>query len=275
MRIDSHQHFWKYDAVRHSWLNDAMRKIRKDFLPSDLKPILLKNNMDGCIAVQVDQTETETEFLLQLAAENSFIKGVVGWVDLLSDDAEERLVHYSKYNSFKGVRHIVQEESDDFMLGTEFQNGIRSLSQCNLTYDILIYPSQLSAAIALVEKFPNQKFIINHIAKPAITTGLDEYWVHGMQELGKHENVFCKLSGMVTETQQYKWNKNDFASFLDVVVNAFGIDKVLFGSDWPVCLVAGEYHEVLQIITDYFANYSKTDLDKMMGGNAIKFYNIS
>lgn len=274
MRIDSHQHFWKYEPVRHSWLNDAMRRIRKDFLPSDLEPILQENNMDGCVLVQVDQTEVETEFLLQLASENPFVKGVVGWVDLLADDVDERLAHFSKNTDFKGIRHIVQGEADDFMLRADFQNGIRKLSKYNLTYDVLIFPSQLAAAILLVQKFPSQKFIVDHIAKPTISTGLDEYWVHGMQELGKHENVYCKLSGMVTETQNYRWNKGEFTPFMDVVVNAFGVDRILFGSDWPVCLVSAEYTEVLDIVESYFSGYSKNDINKIMGDNAAKFYNI-
>ncbi len=251
-----------------------MRRIRKDFLPSDLRPILQENDMDGCILVQVDQTEAETEFLLQLVDENSFVKGVVGWVDVLADNVEERLHHFSKNNNFRGIRHIVQGEADDFMLRTDFQNGIEKLSKYNLTYDILIFPSQLLSTILLVQKFPDQKFIIDHIAKPVISAGLDEYWVHGMQELGKCENVFCKISGMVTETQNYKWSKNDFTPFIDVVVNAFGIDRILFGSDWPVCIVAAEYAEVLDIVKSYFSDFSKEDVDKIMGGNAVKFYNL-
>lgn len=274
MRIDSHQHFWKYQAEKHAWIDDSMRKIRKDFLPEDLAPILKANNVDGCIAVQADQTETETQFLLNCAEKNDFIKGVVGWVDLRANNIEERLKHFSENPYFKGVRHVVQAEADDFMLGDDFQNGISKLEQFNLTYDILIFPSQLPAAIALVEKFPNQKFVIDHIAKPAISSGLDETWVYGMRQLAKHDNVFCKVSGMITETQNFKWHQQNFIPFLEVIFNAFGVDRIFFGSDWPVCLVAGEYKEVQDIITDYFTNQSKEVIEKIMGINAAKFYNI-
>ncbi|NJB72662.1 L-fuconolactonase [Saonia flava] len=274
MRIDSHQHFWKYDPERHSWLDESMRSIRKDFMPSDLGPILQKNGIEGCVLVQVDQTEAETELLLQLACDNYFIKGVVGWVDLLADNVVERLEYFSRNPLFKGVRHIVQGEADDFMLRGDFQKGIGALSQFNLTYDILIYPSQLPSALSLVQKFPKQKFVIDHIAKPAISNGLDEYWIHGMQALSTCKNVYCKVSGMVTETRNYKWHKDDFIPFMDIVVNAFGIDRILFGSDWPVCLVAAEYDEVVSIVEDYFGRFKKGDQDKVMGINTKEFYNI-
>jgi len=276
MIIDSHQHFWNYDPVRDSWIDESMQVIRKDFLPKDLKLILEANYVDGCIAVQADQSEEETEFLLKCAQENPFIKGVVGWLDLRADTIEERLAYYSKNKLFKGVRHIVQAESDDeFMLQPDFLNGIQKLEQFGLTYDILIHQGQLEQAIDLVKKCPNQQFVLDHIAKPKISEGIDKVWEHNMRLLASHNNVSCKISGMVTETQDFKWKASDFTAFLDLVVDAFGVDRLLYGSDWPVCLLAGEYKEVLQIIENYFQNFSEEDRQKIMGGNTARIYKLN
>lgn len=275
MRIDSHQHFWNYDPVRDSWIDDSMSVIKKDFLPKDLKPILEANSVDGCIAVQADQSEIETQFLLDCAQENPFIKGVVGWLDLRAEDIEDRLKHFSKNKLFVGVRHIVQGEADDaFMLKPDFLNGINKLEQFGLTYDILIHQGQLQQAIDLVKVCPNQQFVLDHIAKPQISEGLNATWVSHIKELASYENVSCKISGMVTETKDYKWNKGDFISFIDVVVDAFGVDRLLYGSDWPVCLLAGEYQRILQIVENYFVGFSEEEKSMIMGGNAIKIYNI-
>jgi len=275
MKIDAHQHFWNYDPVRDSWIDESMQIIRKDFLPKDLQPILQANNVDGCIVVQADQSEEETEFLLKCAEQNPFIKGVVGWLDLRANTIEDRLYHYSKNRLFKGVRHIVQGESDDaFMLQPEFLNGIHKLEQFGLTYDILIHQGQLEQAITLVEKCPNQQFVLDHIAKPKISEGIDAVWEKNMKRLASYNNVSCKISGMVTETQNFKWKKSDFTSFLDVVLDVFGVDRLLYGSDWPVCLLAAEYKEALQIIEGYFENFSKEDKLKIMGENAIRIYNL-
>lgn len=275
MIIDSHQHFWKYDPVRDSWIDDNMKELRRDFLPKDLAPLLKNNGIDGCVAVQADQSENETEFLLNLAQNNTFIKGVVGWVDLRADNIEERLEHYSSNNLFKGIRHIVQAESDDFMLGKKFQNGISLLKQFDLTYDILVFPSQLSAAIQLVNKFPDQKFIIDHMAKPTIKNGKMVDWKKGIELLVRSQNVYCKVSGMVTEADWKNWKKGDFTKYLDVIFDTFGVDRILYGSDWPVCLLAAEYELQLEIIGEYITKYSAEDKEKIMGGNAINFYNLN
>ncbi|ALJ04693.1 amidohydrolase [Pseudalgibacter alginicilyticus] len=276
MKIDAHQHFWIYNPVRDSWIDESMQLIRKDFLPIDLKPILEANSVDGCIAVQADQSEAETEFLLQCAQDNPFIKGVVGWVDLRADNVEERLAYFSKNKNFKGVRHIVQGETDDaFMLRPEFLNGIRKLEQFGLTYDILIHQHQLKQAIALVEKFPHQKFILDHIAKPKISEGIDAEWKKNIQILAAYKNVSCKISGLVTETSNFQWNESIFIPFLDTIVEAFGVKRIMFGSDWPVCLLAGQYQEVLQIITNYFGGFSKEDIEKVMSENAVQVYNLN
>lgn len=274
MKIDAHQHFWNYDPVRDAWIDESMQIIRRDFLPQDLAPILKANQIDGCVAVQADQSETETEFLLDCAEKNPFIKGVVGWLDLRAENIEERLAHYSKNKFFKGVRHIVQAEANDFMLGEDFQNGILKLEQFNLTYDILVFPPHLPSAIALANKFPNQKFVVDHIAKPYIKDGKIEGWKTDMQALAKAPNVYCKVSGMVTEANLKHWKPSDFKSYLDVVFEAFGVDRILYGSDWPVCLLASKYEQQLGIVQDYIKNFSEADKAKIMGENAVAFYNL-
>jgi len=274
MKIDAHQHFWVYDPIRDSWIDESMTTIRKDFLPKDLKPILEDNGIDGCVAVQADQSETETNFLLQCAKENPFIKAVVGWVDLRKDNVEERLAHFSKNKLFKGVRHIVQAEKEDFVLEKAFQNGISKLNKFNLVYDILVFPNQLENAVKLVEQFPDQQFVLDHIAKPKMSEELDLGWKTNIQKLASHKNVACKISGLVTETKNFNWDASMFNPFLDVVVEAFGTDRLLFGSDWPVCLLAADYQSVLQLVENYFIGFSEEDQKKVMGENAVRFYNI-
>jgi L-fuconolactonase len=274
MKIDAHQHFWKYDPVKDSWIDENMKALRRDFLPKDLAPILEKNGVNGCIAVQADQSEHETEFLLSLTKNNSFIKGVVGWVDLRADNIEERLTHYSSNNLLKGIRHIVQAESDDFMLSKKFQYGISLLTQFGLTYDILVLPPQLPATIQFVNKFPSQKFVIDHMAKPNIKKGEMVAWKNNMEELAKSPNIYCKISGLVTEADWKNWKKEDFSPYLDLIFKSFGTNRIMFGSDWPVCKLAAEYPQQLDIIASYISSFSIEDKNKIMGENTIRFYNI-
>ena len=274
MRIDSHQHFWKFDPVRDAWIDDSMKIIQRDFLPKDLAPILKQNDIDGCVAVQADQSEKETVFLLNLADKNSFIKAVVGWVDLRTDNIEDRLLYFSRHNKLKGIRHIVQAEANDFMLDPTFQNGISRLEKFGLTYDILVFPKQLSAAISLVKNFPKQKFVLDHIAKPLIKDQQIGNWKNDIEVLSSFENVYCKVSGMVTEADWKKWETEDFTPYLDVIFNAFGVDRIMYGSDWPVCLLAAQYQEQMGIVTSYISKLSETEQNKIMGANALNFYNI-
>lgn len=274
MRIDSHQHFWHYDPIKHDWIDDEMAIIRKDFLPNDLQPIFQANNIDGCVAVQADQTEAETNFLLQLSNENRFIKGIVGWVDLRADNIEERLAHFKQFPIIKGFRHVLQGEEPSFMLHEKFQNGISKLHQFGFTYDILIFPQHLSAAKELVGNFPEQQFVIDHIAKPYIKSGLIDEWKEDMKAIAQFPNVHCKISGMVTEANYKNWKPADFRPYLDTVVEAFGTDRIMFGSDWPVCLVAASYEQMIGIVQDYFSSFSKEEQDKFFGLNATTFYNL-
>ena len=274
MRIDSHQHFWKFDPVRHAWIDSSMQNIAKDFLPEDLKPLLETNLMDGCIAVQADQSETETEFLLKLAEENSFIKGVVGWVDLSAEDLSQRLEVFSKNPLFKGVRHVLQAEKEGFMLQDPFLRGISELKNFSLTYDILIYPNQLEEARLLIEKNPDQPFVLDHLAKPYIKQQKIKNWASDIKELAKYKNVYCKLSGMVTEADWNHWQFENFKKYLSVAFDTFGSDRLMFGSDWPVCLLAGSYEHVVKIIDLFIENLEQEEKNNIMGGNACNFYNL-
>ena len=272
--IDAHQHFWRYNVKKHDWITEDMSVIRKDFLPSDLQPLLQQNGMEGCIAVQADQTEKETNFLRQLAEENDFIKGIVGWVDLRSGHVKERLQHYKQFPKIKGFRHVLQGELPEFMLQPAFLEGIKALSEFNFSYDLLIFPQHLDAALELVQLFPNQPFVIDHIAKPLIKKGLIEDWRRGVKAIAKCPNVFCKISGMVTEADFKQWKKEYFTPYLDVITEAFGIDRVMFGSDWPVCQLAASYGQMLTIVKEYFSSYSLDEQKLFFGGNAKKFYRI-
>ena len=274
MKLDSHQHFWKYSPQQHNWIDDSMVSLKRDFLHNDLEPHLIENKIEACVVVQADQSEKETEFLLELATQYEFIKGVVGWVDLRAKNVEERLQFYSQNQYFKGVRHIVQSEKQDFLLDPAFQNGIGKLGNLNLTYDLLIYSHQIEAAIKLVSQFPNQKFVLDHLAKPNIKNGKIDPWKNQIQRLAQFSNVSCKISGMVTEADHSQWKPSDFIPYLDIVFDAFGENRILFGSDWPVCLLAASYQEVYQLITDYTANFSLEQRDKLFGANAERFYNI-
>lgn len=275
MKIDSHQHFWKYNAIKDAWITKEMKVIQKDFLPTDLKPLLIENQVDGCVAVQADQSEKETRFLLDLAKDNDFIKGIVGWVDLCAENIDERLEYFYKYKKLKGFRHIIQAEADlDFMLSERFLNGISKLEKYKFTYDILIFPKHLENAAKLVERFPNQNFVIDHLAKPDFKNKEFSEWEKGIKAIAKYPNVLCKVSGLVTEADWNNWTATDFTYCLDVVTEAFGIDRLMFGSDWPVSLLAASYADSCDIAEQYFSKFPKEDQDKFWSRNAINFYQL-
>lgn len=275
MTIDAHQHFWRYEPQKHAWIDDDMAVIRRDFMPRDLITELKVNEIDGCVAVQADQTIEETNFLIDLASENDFIKGVVGWVDFRASTIEKDLEKFSNNTIVKGFRHVVQGEPDtNFLLRKPFLNGIKRLEQYGYTYDILIFPHQLGATLEFVKQFPNQKFVIDHIAKPYIKDGFYDGWATLMKELASHENVYCKLSGMITEADYNNWKPEEIKRYLDIVLASFGADRCLFGSDWPVCLVAGSYAQVKELITNYITDFSTDEKTRIMGNNAVEFYNL-
>ena len=275
MRIDAHQHFWQYNAVRHSWITEEMSLLKHDFMPENLDDDRKANNIDATIAVQADQSEEETLFLLQLAQRNSSIAGVVGWVDLCSPHAAKRLRHFSQFDKLCGFRHLAQDEPDDrFLVHPDFLRGIASLREFGFTYDILIYPDQLPTALELVAHFPEQKFVIDHIAKPEIKARSRSGWAALMQNIAAKPNVYCKLSGLVTEADWKNWKKEDFRPYLDVVFGAFGPTRLMFGSDWPVCLLAASYQQVVEIVEDYVQDCARDIKDKIFGDNAAEFYQL-
>lgn len=274
MKIDAHQHFWQYNPQRDRWINEEMSMLKHDFLPENILPVLQQHQFDGCVAVQADSSEKETTFLLELAEDNAFIKGVVGWLDLCNENIDVRLNHFSKYKKLKGLRHIVQAEPDGFMLQKEFQHGISALEKYDFTYDILIFPHQLEEAIELVSKFSKQKFILNHCAKPYIKDNKINIWKKNLEKLARFKNVACKVSGLTTEANWNSWNQKEIQPYLDVVFKAFENDRLLFGSDWPVSLLAGNYTETVGLIENYIQQFSKTEQQQIIGLNAINWYNL-
>jgi L-fuconolactonase len=273
MRIDAHQHFWIYNERDYGWISDKLSKIKRNFEPADLHEILENHGFDGSIAVQARQSIEETEWLLELADKNDFIKGVVGWVDLRSNNLESHLQKYSQNKKFVGVRHVLQDEPDDqFVLEEDFLDGISMLSKYDLTYDILVFERQLPASIKMVEKFPDQKFVVDHIAKPQIKKGLIDPWKENINAIASFNNVHCKLSGMITEADWVNWSEADFTKYLDVVYESFGPDRLMFGSDWPVCNLAGSYENVLNLVKHYISDLSENSRRSILGENALNFY---
>lgn len=274
MKIDAHQHFWKYDPVNYAWIDESMYKIQVDFMPQHLKPVLEENGIDGCVLVQVNQTEEENHFFHDLALENPFIKGTVGWVDLKSPDLGRRLEYFKTFEKLKGFRHIVQGEPVGFMQAPDFVAGVKKLAAFDYSYDILIFPTQMKDAVHLVRACADNRFVIDHIAKPYIKDGKITQWANYMKKLSEFPNVYCKLSGMVTEANWYTWKEEDFYIYLDTVFECFGVERLMYGSDWPVCLVAAEYQEQLSVVSSYFEKLSSSEKAAVFGDNAVAFYRL-
>ncbi len=272
--IDSHVHFWKYDKQRDAWITNDMKILQQNYLPEHFSLTAKRNEVEGVIAVQAHQSELETHFLVELSKTHPIIKGVVGWIDLRADNLEERLLYFSQYPIIKGWRHIVQAEPNDFLLREDFQRGISCLAKYNYTYDILIYPKQLSAALSFVQKFPDQKLMIDHCAKPEIKNKNIDDWKLKLKEIAKHPNVYCKLSGLFTEASWKEWSPADFYPYLDIVFEAFGTNRLIYGSDWPVILLSGIYVQWKSLIEKYLENFSLEDKEKILGLNANEFYKL-
>jgi L-fuconolactonase len=276
MRIDSHQHFWNYSAAEYPWIGPGMERLARDYLPEDLAPLLAAEGIHGSVAVQARQSVAESHWLLKLAQAHPLVKGVVGWVDLRSDRVGDDLHALAANPTFVGVRHVVQDEPDPrFVLGSDFGRGLRELHQHGLTYDLLLYPDQLPAAIELVGLVPEQPFVVDHLAKPRIAAGEIEGWERDLRAIARHDNVCCKVSGMVTEAARRGWKPDDFTPYLDVVLEAFGPARLMVGSDWPVCLLAGEYADVAAIPRDYFGRLSADEQAQIHGGTATRFYGLT
>jgi len=272
MRLDAHQHFWSYDAAQYPWI-PPRSPLHRSWLPDDLAALQKPLGFDGSIAVQARQVVAESDWLLGLADKHANVKGVVGWVDLRSDRVEADLERLARHPKFVGVRHVVQEEPDDaFMLGKDFQRGISKLAAYGLTYDILIYPKQLEAALRLAENFPAQPFVLDHIAKPFIKAGVSEPWATQLRQLAKLPNVHCKVSGLLTEADHQAWRPEQFRPYLDTVFEAFGPARLMYGSDWPVCLFAGSYEQAYRLVDDYARGLTDQQRAGLFGGNAAAFY---
>lgn len=275
MIIDTHQHFWYYNPVNHDWIDDGMAAIRRDFLPEDLKPVYKEHDITGCIAVQADQTLEENSFLLNLAHKHDFIKGVIGWVDFQSDSVQNELEYYAEMPLMKGYRHVVQGEPDNsFLLRKSFLNGISKLKNTGAVYEILVFSHQLPAVLEFIKLFPEQQFVIDHMAKPYIKEGYIDSWALLMRAIAKHENVSCKISGMITEADYKTWKTIDLMPYVNVVLEAFGPQRIVYGSDWPVCLVAGSYAQVLSVARDFAGQLSKEERELFFYKNAQRIYTI-
>lgn len=276
MLIDSHQHFWRYNPERDGWITDEMSVLKRDFSPVELTRNMRESGINRCISVQANQSEEETRFLLELAECNPQVIGVVGWVDLQSDDIDKRLAAFAKSPKLRGFRHIVQAEPDDrFLLHDKFLRGVGCLARYGFTYDILIYARQLPAAVEFVRLLPEQNFVLDHVGKPDIKNKEIDFWVKGIRELANNANVFCKISGLVTEADWKSWSAADFKPYLDVVFEAFGTERVMFGSDWPVCLLAASYAQVKEIVEDYTRDLTELEKANIFGLNAARFYGLA
>jgi L-fuconolactonase len=275
MRIDAHQHFWMYSPQEYGWINSDMAVLKKDRLPDDLFILLESVGIGATVAVQARQTLAETSWLLELADQHDFIKGVVGWLDLCSLELRSQLSRFSAHPKFRGVRHVIQvEPGDRSLLRKGFLRGIGMLAEFGLTFDILIFPQHLTTACDLVARFPEQRFVLDHIAKPRIKDGLITQWAADVRRLAAFPNVFCKVSGMVTEADWQQWQQDDFRPYLEVVLETFGAQRTMFGSDWPVCILAGTYADVVEVVSPFVGQLPHTDQVAFWGETAQRFYGL-
>ncbi len=274
-KIDAHQHFWIYDVSRDYWITDDMHILRRDFLPEQLRHELEENDISGCVAIQANQSEEENEFLISLSRQNDKIKGIVGWIDFTAENIDERLAYYRQFGIIKGFRHVLQAEPNRaFMLTPEFLRGVDKLNAFGFTYDILIRPDQLPFVEKFVNNFPKQLFMIDHIAKPHIKKGEIKTWFEHLKGMTNYENVYCKISGLVTEAHWINWNYADFVPYLNAVFEIFGASRIVFGSDWPVCELAGGYGKTMELINRYLLTLTDSEQSQVWGGNAKKFYGL-
>ena len=274
MHIDAHQHYWLYNAEEYAWIDESMAALRRDFLPEDLSPELERNGFEGSVLVQVRQTLEETRWLLELAERSSKIVGVVGWADLCSNQCRSQLERFAKNPKLVGVRHIVQSEPDGFLLRKDFRRGIALLEEFDLAYDILIYTQHLPVAAEFVAQFPRQRFVLDHLAKPPIKNREIDVWARGIRRLAEFPNLFCKLSGLVTEADWQHWKPEDIRPYLDVAFDSFGPERLMVGSDWPVCLVASEYGRAVDVVKNYLQRYSSEVREAVLGGNAQRVWRL-
>jgi L-fuconolactonase len=272
--IDAHHHLWRYSAIEYDWIDDRMAALRRDFLPAEFIDEFASAGIDGAVTVQARQTLEETQWLLELASKHKEILGAVGWAPIASPDFETSLDALAANPKLVGLRHVVQAEPEGFLDGADFNRGIRAIRETDLVYDLLIAEHQLAEAIRFVDRHPQQMFVLDHIAKPKIAAGEIEPWRTRIQELSKRANVCCKVSGMVTEDSWSHWSIESLRPYLDTVVNAFGPDRLMAGSDWPVCLVATNYAQWWQLLRNHFADFSEDQRADIFGATATRIYNL-
>jgi len=273
--IDSHHHFWRYNAQEYGWISESMAILRRDFLPADLKRQTSEAGIDGVISVQARQTVEETRWLLELAGQNDFIRGVVGWVPLVSDDVRQDLERFAAHPKLKAVRHVLQDEPDDnYILREDLNRGIALLKEFGLRYDILIFERHLPQTIAFVDRHPDLTFILDHVAKPRISDGILSPWRENMRELGRRANVYCKLSGMATEADPHAWTPEQIRPYMEVALEAFGPRRLMFGSDWPVCLLAVHYPRWIAVVREFAASLLQAEQERLFGETAIEAYGL-
>lgn len=274
MRIDAHQHFWRYDPVELAWIDDSMAALRRDFLPRDLAPELAASGIDACVAVQARSSLAETDFLLALAERHPIVSVVVGWVDLLASDLDAQLDALEPRPKLAGFRHIAQAEPDDFLARPEVVRGVAALARRGFAFDLLVFPRQLPAAIALARALPDQRFVLDHLAKPPVRERALEPWGARLRELARLPNVSCKLSGLVSEADWKAWRAEDLAPYFEVALEAFGARRLMYGSDWPVCLVASSHARWSDCVRRWIERLSADEQVAILGGNAARFYGI-
>lgn len=278
MRLDSHHHFWNYDAnpMDFPWMTEDLAVLKNSFQPADLARLFNEVGMEGSIAVQARELPVETEYLLDLARQHSFVRGVVGWVDLCSDDIEQLLEPYSNQELLKGFRMLIHDQPDpDFADSAEHARGVGLLAGYGWTYDLLLRTIHLPAAIRLVDRYPQQLFVVDHIAKPDPMQSDWSAWQKGIVEIARRPNVYCKLSGMVTEADWSNWRKPDYSRFLDEVLDAFGAERCMYGSDWPVCTCATDYKSMYSVVEEWSSKLSKTEQQSIFGESCAHFYDIA
>jgi L-fuconolactonase len=274
-RIDAHQHFWQYDPREYAWIDDNMPALRRDFLPPQAAREMARAGFDACVAVQALQTDQETRWLLDLADAHPFIAGVVGWVDLRAPDIDRRLTAMTAHPKLVGVRHIVQAEPDGFLARPDVRRGVAALDRAGFAFDILVYAHQLPQAADFAAAFPHQRFVLDHLGKPAVRAGAFDTWLRDLRRLATLPNVCAKLSGLVTEADWHGWMPADLRRYIDAALVCFGADRLMIGSDWPVCTVAGTYADVMQVVVDAVAELAPGERDAVLGGNAQRFWRLS
>jgi L-fuconolactonase len=275
-KIDAHHHLWRYSAAEYGWIDDRMGTLRRDFLPANLMKELHAAEIAGAVTVQARQSLEETEWLLSLAGTSPFLRGVVGWAPIASDRFPADLDRLCSRNKLKGLRHPIQDEPDaDYIDRPDFNRGIGALQRSGLVYDILIFDKQLSSAIAFVDRHPNQVFVLDHMAKPRIREGVIEPWRNHLSELARRENVYCKLSGLVTEADWEAWSVDSLRVYIEIALAAFGPRRMMVGSDWPVCLLATTYGKWFETVNRLIGTLSVTEKEHILGGTATEVYRLN